>query len=722
MAKKQRRRSSHAEFSTDRPITSSRADRLGRKSFAQGLAQRIRAWNGRDSLVIALCGEWGCGKTSLKNLILEELNRGAGRKIDLVEFNPWEISGHASVSEALFRELFVVLNENEHDPAATEKRVNKLRAYAKLAALGGSAAKWLGKALNVGGHEFGPAIEMAGSAAEIAGTAMEGTGETVEQSADAYEARGKNKEQSLSELKRSLAMDMADLEQPVLIVIDDIDRLTTDEIREVFQLVKANGDFPNLIYLLMFDRDIVSGALDTVSGGRGMEFLDKIVQVLFHVPQPPLSDVRQVLFDGLNVFLAEAAVAERWESDRWNRIWWDGLVAYFTNLRSVYRFLGSFGFQVSQMQNERAFELNPIDLVALETLRLFESKFYESIPGNRSLFIGGHVSLFTQDDPAAKQTRVDELERLLTSTVPESRRARVRELLTHLFPALFGHRHSDDESMLRGLRVGQETIFQRYFTLRIPKDDIAQGDLDTLRRNLADPRNFTQACLALKKRGLLDAAFERLDAYKEHLPTTLFPGMITALSDVGDFLPKSDQAEFAKFDALTHAWRLIYFCLRRVEDGSQRFEWLQSGFSASQGVRLLVLVASRQERRPDGDAHSYLIDEVQALELTRLATERLRLAAEDGRLRALPGLKYVLYRWSEWTTPEEVRSWIMSGLNGPTDALWVLRTFLSVMRSESHKVQFTRYIVLSALEPFVDLGALEPWSGRLLRLTSTRCH
>src|SRR6185437_3942004 len=88
---------------------------------------------------------------------------------------------------------------------------------------------------------------------------------------------------SLAELKQSIAADMATLDRPVIIAIDDIDRLTFSEIREVFQLVKANADFPNLIYLLMFDREVVSRALDSVSAGRGNEFLEKIVQVLFHV-------------------------------------------------------------------------------------------------------------------------------------------------------------------------------------------------------------------------------------------------------------------------------------------------------------------------------------------------------------------------------------------------------------------------------------------------------
>lgn len=112
-------------------------DRLGRKLFAQGLARRIRAWDGKESLVIALCGEWGCGKTSLKNLVVENLQRGGRQSIDFLEFNPWEISGHDSVAGAFFRELLVVLNQGKDSSELTNQRAKGLRAYAKLAALGG---------------------------------------------------------------------------------------------------------------------------------------------------------------------------------------------------------------------------------------------------------------------------------------------------------------------------------------------------------------------------------------------------------------------------------------------------------------------------------------------------------------------------------------------------------------------------------------------------------
>jgi predicted KAP-like P-loop ATPase len=58
-------------YSSDKPIVSKQQDVLGRARFAEQLARDLQGWNGKDSLVVALYGAWGSGKTSLKNIVLE---------------------------------------------------------------------------------------------------------------------------------------------------------------------------------------------------------------------------------------------------------------------------------------------------------------------------------------------------------------------------------------------------------------------------------------------------------------------------------------------------------------------------------------------------------------------------------------------------------------------------------------------------------------------------
>ncbi len=282
-------------YSADRPIQSKREDLLGRAQFATSLANDIQGWEGNDSLVIALYGAWGSGKTSVKNILLERLRMKRTNPLHLVEFNPWQLSGTGGIASSFFRELGIALRK----PGPTgdaEKRAKTWNAYSSLLVLSGTAIKSIGSLLAFSGEDKTLAVVAAGEG-------MKALGAASKEGSEALKAKGESEVKSLHELKCALATMLTKLPQPVLVIIDDIDRLTTDEILQVFQLVKANADFPKVIYLLVFERSVVAKALDNVSDGRGSEFLEKIVQVGFHIPHASRRAVHKLLCNRLEALL-----------------------------------------------------------------------------------------------------------------------------------------------------------------------------------------------------------------------------------------------------------------------------------------------------------------------------------------------------------------------------------------------------------------------------------
>src|SRR5262249_39818590 len=135
----------------------------------------------------------------------------------------------------------------------------------------------------------------------------------------------------------------------LLVVIDDIDRLTAAEIQGVFQLIKANADFPRFVYLLMFQRQTVESALAQVINETGRRFLEKIVQVSFDVPPARQDEVDKVLSEGLERVLG-ASTTNAVNSVYWGNIYFGSLRAYFRDLRDVKRFLASFEFHVNLLR------------------------------------------------------------------------------------------------------------------------------------------------------------------------------------------------------------------------------------------------------------------------------------------------------------------------------------------------------------------------------------
>ena len=57
-------------FYSDRPINSGNEDKLNRKGFARLLARTLVNLDSKDTFTVGLFGKWGCGKTSLVNMLL----------------------------------------------------------------------------------------------------------------------------------------------------------------------------------------------------------------------------------------------------------------------------------------------------------------------------------------------------------------------------------------------------------------------------------------------------------------------------------------------------------------------------------------------------------------------------------------------------------------------------------------------------------------------------
>ena len=84
--------------------------------------------------------------------------------------------------------------------------------------------------------------------------------------------------------------------------IDDIDRLNNKEIRLLIQLVKAVCDFPNVIYVLSFDKSIVSKALENEQNIDGRSYLEKIIQLSIDIPMVEQTDLRPYLFKKIDFY------------------------------------------------------------------------------------------------------------------------------------------------------------------------------------------------------------------------------------------------------------------------------------------------------------------------------------------------------------------------------------------------------------------------------------
>lgn len=693
-------------FSADRPIGSREEDFLGRAPFADSLASAIKGWKGNESLVIALYGPWGSGKSSVKNMVLQSLRSIEADSPLIVEFSPWQWSGQNQLAEAFFQEIGLVLGRSDGSEDG-KRRAAKWRTYGTYLTLGASLTKSLKTIL--------PLLGLPGSGIiDLLAKGLEQSGAVVQEGSKGLEDRETAHQQTLVEIKKELSDSLKELERPILVVLDDIDRLTPEEIRLLFQLVKANADFPNLIYLLLFQREIVERCLDSSPSISGQEFLEKIVQVGFDIPRVERTRLEKVLFAGLNELLADEKVSKHFDQKRWGNLFLGGLRGYFQTLRDVYRYLATLSFHVSVFRSTGSFEVNSIDLIALEVLRVFEPGVYHRISEAKA-------ELTEQRDRGLHgQATEDRTKRTVESIVEQasgSHQQQVREILKQLFPHaewVFGgpgYGSGFDERWFRELRVCHPDAFDRYFHLTIPEGDISQADLDRILALAGDRQGLVTEFRSLKKRALLGIAIDRLEAYKEKLDLSHAIPFVTALFDIGDELPEERGGRYSISPEM-HASRIIYWYLKQEKDAGKRGQILKEAMEATTGLYLPIkttsLESNKESREKDPDAYNVTDADMEALH--QICVKKIERAAGSGILASHPKMLHILYRWHEWASLEKPRQWVEGLIDSNEGALSFLTACLQ--RSTSHGMgdyvsQEHWQINLKSVEDFVSAETIE---------------
>lgn len=208
---------SEDRYFSDDPVDGSpeAPDLLGRHDYAGHLAKLLDAVRAQsESSVMALVGSWGSGKSSVLAMAIRELQTTSGSNGWLIaEFNPWMQSDLESLLAGFFAELREALPK-DRKWKETRKKIGEF----------GKSVSPLGK--------LGSLVGVDGSEIAKAMSTLIG-GDT------SATATKKKAEEALRELRR-----------PILMVVDDLDRLTPHELLLVFKLVRLVGRLPNVYYLL----------------------------------------------------------------------------------------------------------------------------------------------------------------------------------------------------------------------------------------------------------------------------------------------------------------------------------------------------------------------------------------------------------------------------------------------------------------------------------------
>jgi predicted KAP-like P-loop ATPase len=684
-------------FKSDVPIKSCKEDILGRHSFAKSLGNAILNYKEKDSIVIGLFGSWGSGKTSIINMALQHVefatkDKAVHEKPIILKFNPWNYSDQNQLISQFFEQLSVVLKHVDHAENA-KKAGKKLETYASFF-----------KPLSL--------IPTIGPIASLISELLKNAGDTSKR-------WGEFKSNDLNSLRSELNHLLGNQPQKIIVVIDDIDRLNNTEIRQIFQLIKSLGDFPNTIYLLAFDKSVVINALKKVQEGSGDEYLEKVVQIPFEIPLISKKEVERLLFSQLDNLITDIP-EEKWDQTYWGNIYHSGLKYFFHNIRDVTRYINSLRFSFQMVKNE----VNAIDLLAVTGIQVFIPEVYYGIRDNKDIFTGLLGSVYGRSDVEKQQaeTRCDEI----IGRVNEPPQEILKDFFKRLFPKLesiYGNMNYSSSFMERwrkDCRICSPDNFDTYFSLSLPEGEISQKELNAILSLGNDSGLFAEALLKLNEDGRIVRFLDRLEDYTESdiLEENIEP-IITALMDTGDLFPENNTGFFGS-DTPMKILRICYQFICRFDNRDKRFKIYKHAIGkAEQSLHTIVNEVGVQDQQHGKHGLSetpspedkLTLNSDQLEELEKLACKKIESWAEDGRLKKHRKLPSILFSWERWGQKREIDEFVSDMITDDDGLIDFITSFLSKSTSQGvsdYVGKINWRISLKSIEDFIDIKKIEP--------------
>lgn len=273
--------------------------------------------------------------------------------------------------------------------------------------------------------------------------------------------------------KEGVQKAISGLGKPIIVIIDDIDRLPPEEIRIIIQAVKAVGDFDRVSYLLAYEPEPIIRSLAYNDIYDGRRYLEKIIQASYPLPRigywhlksflnshikALLDDIKIVLSPGDKIILNEALDTT-------------AIVRSLSSPRDIIRLVN----RLRVTANNTRGEVNFADSLAFETLELKYTTISEAIRKQPEIFLktsvieGDYILQDKLDDISDRDKEREEspfIQELLTETNSADTK-NIRSILSFIFPSIFGewsayshedavfnNRISTKESLLKLLHSG----------------------------------------------------------------------------------------------------------------------------------------------------------------------------------------------------------------------------------------------------------------------------
>jgi len=596
-------------ISSDEPIRSASDDKLNRTLFVKQLSEAIENRDWTQSLAVGIEGNWGTGKTSVLNLIQESLSAD----ITVVNFSPWYWGDAEHLHEAFFAELI----EAGDFPKDTK---NIIYEYAELLAPIDRRVEIVFKLLK--------------RASRINTSKRKGIDQVKEKATKLIESSGKK----------------------FVVIIDDLDRLTPNELLEVFRLVRSNADFANTVYVLAYQRSIVIKHLnEECFPGNADKYLEKIINFPIQLPEVDREILSSILEEEISSLIDQSKLTSE-DQIRLSELYYFFLLKRVNTLRDVKRLVSHIKFSCSMHLINGQYEVNLVDMLAMSSMRVFSPELYKKVFIHRKILLGEEIAITEEE----KKEVIENAQSLI-------KKADDHWLVKFLFPDVDGIVEGKQENHNAGAsetyvskRVCHRKVFARYYQLDIPVNDVTHRAMDEFLQDITTNHDFVDKYRDTEK---LDELVYRI---KYYLDTSQLRGANTVYSNM---LKLGDCVRNRTVNLLSGSpFDNVCYCLKKllINERSSKSDRADAFLAAYHGTHSYSVIARylnsewwSKQGNPHGQESFLEGRSLESLRKQWLEDLHEMSIKDPERILAIPALEILLIQWErEAESMQQIEKWI----------------------------------------------------------------
>lgn len=187
---------------------------------------------------------------------------------------------------------------------------------------------------------------------------------------------------------------------PIMVLIDDVDRLQSEELLRMLQMVRNMGDFPYIYYVIAGDKQAMQNRLHEAGISEPDEYLKKFFNFELNFPADDMQKIT-ILRNGIT------EIFKRYEQNPEQVLDYIGQLKYkdeiFANIRDIKRYLNILDFMLCNLrENDMMSEVYLRDVVGICMIQYLDTEFYQTLRDHNEYILTCEHSIYHVKDDFAE--------------------------------------------------------------------------------------------------------------------------------------------------------------------------------------------------------------------------------------------------------------------------------------------------------------------------------